>query len=827
MPMKARLFTIILFLTAIAPAMASQAIHPDSIAKYTDWLYSSMNLADKANFPRTFWEQNVEASLKAKRDMPWGAKIPAREWQHFVLPVRVNNETPDSSRRVFYREIAPRVMNLSMEEAALEVNHWAHEKVTYRPSDERTSSPLATVKNTFGRCGEESTLVVAAMRSVGIPARQIYTPRWAHTDDNHAWVEVWIDGRWRFLGACEPEPVLDLGWFNEPASQGVLMATNVIGKYNGPEQKLYIDSCYTRINITDNYALTRRASVQIVDRDGQPVAGAPVSFRVYNYAELYPLFSTLTDEDGKAEFQCGYGDIVAWATSPDGINYGFARMDASSTGTTILTLDREPVGHTVELMLNPPKPSPLKPYVTPEQIATNDARKAAEDSIRTATMSRFLSMDKASELVSSWGEDATFMAKVLTESYGNHDVMAQFVSSVTPDRRHEARIWLENLREKDWRDINRSVIDDFFLNRTASVNPRIANETLTPWLSDFDTSIPGVLRDSLSASPAIVEKWINANIRLDNDHNPNRFCMNPIAVWNYRTADSHSRDIFYVALCRWLGFDAMIDPVTSNVLARKETNEDYYRAFTSADNMKKGVKVRLIHSNDSTLVNPKYYRHFTISRIENGVPQLLNYDESADWRNTFAAGVNLLPGEYLLTSGRRLADGSVKVRLSEFAVASGDTITEIPLVVPEEPNRISIIGSFNADPLLPLTGRGIFLAAFVKHNHEPSVHFINELCANKMQIEQWTRPIVLIAASEDDAKALSALTQLPDNVRITTNSGFTWLKDLSAEFEQKPDTDALPAVLVADSFNRVMYLNRGYRPGIVDSLLEFFTYIPQ
>ncbi len=72
----------------------------------------------------------------------------------------------------------------------------------------------------YGRCGEESTFLVAALRSVGIPARQVYTPRWAHTDDNHAWVEAWADGKWYFLGACEPEPVLNLGWFNAPASRG-------------------------------------------------------------------------------------------------------------------------------------------------------------------------------------------------------------------------------------------------------------------------------------------------------------------------------------------------------------------------------------------------------------------------------------------------------------------------------------------------------------------------------------------------------------------------------------------------------------------------------
>lgn len=823
--MKARLITIFLLVAATAPALFPHTVPSDSIAKYTDWLYSSMNIADKANFPRSFWERNVGSALEARRDMPWGAKIPAREWLHFVLPVRVNNETPDSSRMVFYREIAPRVRNMSMEQAALEVNHWAHEKATYRPSDERTSSPLATVRTTFGRCGEESTLVVAAMRSVGIPARQIYTPRWAHTDDNHAWVEVWIDGRWRFLGACEPEPVLDLGWFNEPASQGVLMATNVIGNYDGPEQKLYRDSCYTRINITSNYAPTRRATVRVVDSEGLPVAGAPVSFRVYNYAELYPLFSTRTDADGKADIICGHGDIVAWATSPDGCYYGFAKIDASSQGPVCLALGSEPLKHPVELLLHPPKPSPLKPDLTPEQIAANDCRKAAEDSVRNLTMSRFFSPNKTLDLlfVSSWGDDAPFVAKVLTESYGNYQTMDRFVAAVPAGRRHEAREWLEKLREKDWRDIDWPVMEDFFLNRRVSICPRVANEALTTWLSDFDRLIPASLRDSLSESPAVVEKWTERNIRIDNEHNPNQFCMAPVSVWNTRTADSHSRDIFYVAMCRWLGFDAQKDPVTSGVFARKGTTGDYYRAFASVEVPVKDIRVKLDYHNDSTLVNPKYYRHFTISRIEDGIPQLLNYPEEADWRSTFATGVDLQPGRYLLTSGRRLADGSVKARLSEFNVSSGDTIVEVPLSIPDEADQISVIGSFNADPLLPLTGRGIFLAAFLRHNHEPSAHFINELCANKELIEHWGRPVVLIVSSEDDAKAFSAMKSMPENVRISTNPGFPWLGELSGEFEMNLDSDALPVVLVADSFNRVMYMHKGYRPGVVDSLLELFT----
>ena len=213
------------------------------------FLYAYMPLGDITDYSGEFFLENIDYTLKAKEEMPWGKLIPEREFRHFVLPIRVNNENLDDSRKVFYEELKDRVKNLSLHDAVLEVNHWCHEKVVYTPSDSRTSSPLASVKTAYGRCGEESTFTVAALRAVGIPARQVYTPRWAHTDDNHAWVEAWVDGKWYFFGACEPEPVLDYGWFNAPASRGMLMHTKVFGRYNGPEEIMHQNSKYTEINI--------------------------------------------------------------------------------------------------------------------------------------------------------------------------------------------------------------------------------------------------------------------------------------------------------------------------------------------------------------------------------------------------------------------------------------------------------------------------------------------------------------------------------------------------------------------------------------------------
>ncbi|MBO6059975.1 MAG: transglutaminase domain-containing protein, partial [Bacteroidaceae bacterium] len=129
--------------------------------------------------------------------------------------------------------------------------------------------------------GEESTFTVAALRSVGIPARQVYCPRWAHTDDNHAWVEVWIcnsgparTGSWHFMGACEPEATLDKGWFNWASSRAMLVRTY---DHEGNE-----------IQTTSTYAPTKTLTVHVADETGKPVSDATVDFRLYNYSEFYP-----------------------------------------------------------------------------------------------------------------------------------------------------------------------------------------------------------------------------------------------------------------------------------------------------------------------------------------------------------------------------------------------------------------------------------------------------------------------------------------------------------------------------------------------------------
>ena len=326
-------------------AVFNQQMTPEEKEALT-FLYAYMPIGDITDYDGKLYLDNIRSSFQAKQEMPWGDSIPEDIFRHFVLPIRVNNENLDESRMVFFDELKDRVKGMSLYDAVLEVNHWCHEKVIYTPSDARTSSPLASVKTAYGRCGEESTFTVAALRSVGIPARQVYTPRWAHTDDNHAWVEAWVNGKWYFLGACEPEPVLNLGWFNGPAYRGMLMHTKVFGKYNGPEEVMLETDGYTEINVIDNYAPTGKAIVTVVDTDGNPVPDANVEFKIYNYAEFYTVANKKTDAEGKTFLTAGKGDMFVWATK-DG-KFGFDKVSFGKGDATI-KLDKKPGGQRWDL----------------------------------------------------------------------------------------------------------------------------------------------------------------------------------------------------------------------------------------------------------------------------------------------------------------------------------------------------------------------------------------------------------------------------------------------------------------------------------------------
>ena len=566
------------------------------------FLYAYMPIGDVTDYSGDYYLENVRLSGQTRAEMPWGDKVPNELFRHFVLPIRVNNENLDDSRRVFYGELKDRVKHLSMKDAILEVNHWCHEKVVYRPSDARTSSPLASVKTAYGRCGEESTFAVAALRSVGIPARQVYTPRWAHTDDNHAWVEAWADGQWYFIGACEPEPVLNLGWFNAPASRGMLMHTKVFGRYNGPEEIMLETPNYTEINVTENYAPTAKAIVTVTDVSGNPISGARVDFKVYNYAEFYTVATKYTDADGQVSLTAGKGDMLVWASSEG--KFGFTKLSFGKQSELALVLDKKEGDiFEVDLDMVPPVENANLPEVTSEQRAENDRRMALEDSIRNSYIATFPTAAQIDSIVSGWKGTKTSSVKkslcsFLVDARGNYDVLIRFLQEA--DRQGKllkAAALLSIINEKDRRDVSYEVLMDHFMYTEDDSNssyvcalpgpvcmsdppelkiheifkPRISMETLTPYRSFFQSKFSEAEVDTFRNRPQALVEWVNRYVTVDGTHNSQGIPVSPEGVWRSRVADSHSRDIFFVALARSMNIPAYINSMNGSV--------SYYMTF--------------------------------------------------------------------------------------------------------------------------------------------------------------------------------------------------------------------------------------------------------
>ncbi len=816
------------------------------------FLYAYMPLADIADYSGDFHLMNIRAAQQAAQEMPWGKKIPEELFRHFVLPVRVNNEPLDSARIVFYQELKERVAPLSMKDAILEVNHWCHEKAVYTPSDARTSSPLATVRTAYGRCGEESTLLVAALRSVGIPARQVYTPRWAHTDSNHAWVEAWADGNWYFLGACEPEPVLNLGWFNAPASRGMLMHTKVFGHYEGPEEIMLETPRYTEINIIGNYAPTATASITVTDASGKPVPNATVEFKLYNYAEFFTVATKQTEANGRCSLTAGKGDLLVWA-SKEG-RFGFGKCSFGKDNTLTVVLDKqEGDAYAVDFDIVPPMESANLPEVTPEQRAENDRRMAYEDSIRNAYTATFTNEAQAREFAHKQQLDENMVTALLTASRGNHATLTDFISTLdTEPLKKGGMDLLQRISEKDLRDVPTNVLADHLqtpMTEETEIlqkylrNPRIHYERLTPYKAFFAQAIAPADAANYQADPMKLANWVAQNITIDQTCNLGSTAITPAGVWKARAADALSRNIFFVALARSLGIPARIHEVTGQVQIFKGTQPIDIRFDCEQIEEVIAPQGTLVADYQPSQVvdNPKYYTHFSLSKLlPNGQLQLLTYPKSdaSTWSNLLKNGSVLDAGSYVLVTGTRLANGGVLARMTSFTIRP-DQRTDIDLVMRESSDKVQVIGNFNSESLFtpatpgvanqPTTdkqsilgacGRGYFVVGILGVNQEPTNHALRDIAALKADLEQWNRTMVLLFPNEEQiSKFKSAeFPALPSTVVYGIDT-----EGIAAQIAKEmklSNSSSLPIFIIADTFNRVVFVSQGYTIGMGEQIMK-------
>ncbi len=811
----------------------TDTISDNASREAVSFLLAYMPLSDLAVYTADNLTGHAAAALKTRAAMPWGPSVPVDLFLNFVLPPRVNNENPDDFRIVYYDEINDRVKGLDAVGAALEINQWCQQKVAYQPSDSRTSSPVATVLSARGRCGEESTFTVAALRTAGLPARQVYTPRWAHTDDNHAWVEFWADGQWHYLGACEPEPVPDRGWFTEPARRAMLVHTRAFGLYRGNERLIRRSPLHSEINTLDRYATTKELKIRVADSSGVPVPEAETGFMLYNYAEFYPLARVRCDSSGQCSLMTGLGSLLVWAD--DGSRYGFTLTSPADTSAEVILLS-DIADTTVNMDLSvPPVLTPL-PGIDDSLARENNLAIRIGDSIRKAYISSWMTDISPADLSSETGIPEERVMKVLQASMGNYRSIYSFLAGSGSDAGLAMRI-LGNITAKDLRDTPAEVLLDHLVNAPEPapdsdtslydryvLSPRIDNELLSPFRSAIN-DLPGDFISRVRANPASLAAWIDSAITLTLTDNYYGTPVIPGGVLRMQSADAHSRDILFVAACRSAGVPSRLSPGTG----RPQYHEagEWHDVWFTGETRPSGDQGRVRLITDGKKPEPEYHVHFTLARIEDGKYNTLDYGYGVKISD-LPDGLSLDPGMYMLTTGNRDDDGNVLASVSFFRLNPGEnkTVTvnlrEIPgnEVAEGRINLGSELLTYAGEKINPgsLADKGIVLV-WIEPGREPTRHLLNDLPRLTGEYDAWGGSFIFLTdpARTPDDFSPESIAGTPANSFFVSDTGLAFMTSaLGSGASGRP----LPVVLCCDREGKILFLSEGYRIGTGEQILK-------
>lgn len=210
---------------------------PKDRRKGMAFLIENMPDTDLTSLKADFLLTNVNLAYKARNEVPWGKDIPEEIFLNDVLPYANVDEKRDAWRKEFYDLCMPLVKECkNPSEVAQKLNKELFPLLKLGYSTQRKApnqSPKESIEQGKASCTGLSIVLSDACRAVSVPARLVGTPLWADKRGNHTWVEIW-DKKWRFTGACEPDPNgLDRGWFVGAASQA---------KKDVPEHAIYAAS---------------------------------------------------------------------------------------------------------------------------------------------------------------------------------------------------------------------------------------------------------------------------------------------------------------------------------------------------------------------------------------------------------------------------------------------------------------------------------------------------------------------------------------------------------------------------------------------------------
>jgi hypothetical protein len=355
--------------------------------------------------------------------------------------------------------------------------------------------------------------------------------------------------------------------------------------------------------------------------------------------------------------------------------------------------------------------------------------------------------------------------------------------------------------------------------------PRVDNEYLKPYKEFFQHSFPSGFVLKGQKDPETIVKWIKTNIKIDEDANYARAPITPRGVYELKVADPHSRDIFFVAVCRSFGIATRLE--TSTHIPQYYTNGKWQDVYFNNAPSKNGVRGKLVVNCEiGKGTKPEYYTHFTIEKLEDGFYRSLDYETDTVLKS-FPCTLEVPPGSYLVVTGNRIGGGTVLANLTFFNIEE-NKVQNTTLELRKDPAHPKVLGKIKKmEAYFPMESRTQGLGnkkgtiiAWLDPEKEPSRHFISDLFQNKKELDLWDGSILLLFKSqkEENLFMMKNAKGLPKNTKMSIdNSGS--LEKFMVLIPGKSISE-LPVVTFIHSNGDISYFSSGYKIGIGTDILK-------
>ncbi len=815
-------------------------------SEYIKFILDHSSPNDLAVLTPDFIRKNVDLAARTK-EFRYAVLYSEEIFRHFVLPLRVSQEPFEDWRERFYKEIYPLVKDISdIEEAAILVNLWAEEQMTYKPTHGKDQAPLTTIKRGYGRCEEMMIIYMAAARSVGIPVRSAGTPLWNFTDSNHAWVEVWTPSGWKYLG--EPADRLNSTWFTKTTERASLITSTAFGYYDG-EDIIQSSDNSTQISSIRYYTdQWDRCVISIDDDKAMPVEGADVVLYAVSWGGVCPMEKLRSDKHGQVIIPLGRGSVFITAYKKD-VGYGYSMFDTVEgkkdirieLGKDIQLTDAD-LSFRFQIPSNDGKsrPETRKYFENKFELMKDNASLKRKERLnnfrRTSEFAQyFLKSRKAGTDEKFYSDQKLFLDKCDILGGNTNEFLKVFKnidSEPKKNRTEKLRILAEVIAGwddkelcempdsasiKDLTDIlfagrerfKKSVPDTVFYKHVIAPTWTGGQVVQNGWHKEFYAQIKNIASQNIKTTVSDVVKWADSKVVTDPDYVYEYYSgsLSPLGIINMRNVHEFYRTKLIDSALKILG-----------VPTRWKGKLEYFngKEFVIVEAGKQeGVEkiedkeIRLTIYADGEKIKAEPWSNFLVSKMQDGQIDYYYFDGANDSLEYLIKYPKDPSASLYIQAGIRNTNGDAAVAIRKLN--QNEEVMEIRLNTPKE--YLDATAEFSEKE-----SEVIKELAVSASSSNYKVIMVRGVIPNEPTHRMTSLLIGKLKEITDKNASLIIYTEIRDDNDIEVSTGL--IKKKGDILIADTDDNQYPLVFVLNEKNRIVFASKGYNMNIGDLIVN-------